>query len=67
MLLFLLLLLLLLSLTGADPGFFVRRSRFPNVIRGGGGEKVLKIMLAIKYMLVREALVILDSLINHFL
>ena len=34
---------------------------------GGGGEKVLKIMLVIKYRLVREALVILDSLTNHFL
>ena len=24
---------------GADPGFFVRRSRFSDVIFGGGGEK----------------------------
>ena len=52
---------------GADPGFFVRRSRFFDVIRGGG-EKVLKIMLAFKYrLLVREALVILDPLTNHVL
>ena len=50
---------------GADPGFFVRRSRFSDVIRGGG--EVLKIMLVIKYRLVREALVILDSLTNHVL
>ena len=47
---------------------FVRRSRFSDVIRvGGGGEKVLKIMLFIKYRLIREALVILDSLTNHVL
>ena len=39
----------------ADPGFFVRRSRFSDVIRGGGGEKVLKIMLVIKYRLIRKA------------
>ena len=51
--------------TGTDPGFFVQRSRFSHVIQGGG--EVPKIMLVIKYRLVREALVISDSLTNHVL
>ena len=52
-----------MSQTGADPGFFVCWSKFSDVMKGEGGEKkVLKIMLVIKYRLVREALVILGMI-----